>query len=174
MENTWYNFRMRHSLILVLAVAVFGYWMAFPFINNATPTKTLTVEDLPDGAEYVRHANEEAEAEEADKLSILHYATPEAHSAGGPTFGVVGYRIVSIEYEFPESEIPSKTVGQEFGGYVLALPGYKTIPYDHFHISVHDESPQAHTDTDRHEPVYSIHFMLISHEEELSMGLVCE
>jgi len=165
---------MWYSFVLILAGAVLGFGMTY--LLNTTPAKIFTVEDLPSGVAYVRHANEEAEAEEAEQLTMKHYATPEAHSTGGPTFGVVGYRIVSIEYELPESEIPSKTVGQEFGGYLLALPGYGTIPYDHFHISVHDESPQAHTHTDEgiHEPIYSIHFMLISHEEELSMGLVCE
>lgn len=165
---------MSRLFVLVVAGAILGFGLsvAFPFTNLAA-TKILTVEDLPSGAEYVRHANEEAEAEEAEQLSLWHYATEEAHSAGGPTFGVVGYRIVSIEYELPESQIPSKTVGQEFGGYMLALPGYKTIPYDHFHISVQDQSPQAHTSGEP-ERTYSLHFMLIPHEEELSMGLVCE
>src|SRR3989338_5428866 len=143
---------MRHSFVLILTGAVLGFGITYSL--NTTPTKTFSVEDLPSGATYVRHANEEAEAEEAEQLSLRHYATPEAHSSGGPTFGVVGYRIVSIEYELPESEIPSKTVGQEFGGYLLALPGYGTISYDHFYISVHDQSPQAHTDADRHEPIY--------------------
>lgn len=167
-----YNSFMRHMLILVVA----GVFVWIVLLSQLTPPQphVFTVEDLPSLAEYVRHANEEAEAEIAEQLSMRHYATPEARSTGGPIFGVVGYRIVSIEYEFLESKIPSKTVGQEFMGYMLALPGYGTIPYDHFHISVHDESPQVHTDEDRREPIYSIHFMLISHEEELSMGLVCE
>lgn len=163
---------LRKTLLIALLAVAVGFGIIYSL--NTTPIKTLTVEDLPSGAVYVRHANEEAEAEVAEQLSMRHYATPEAHATGGPTFGVVGYRIVSIEYELSESEIPSKTVGQEFGGYVLALPGYGTIPYNHFHISVQDESPQVHADADRNEPVYSIHFMLIPHEEELSIGLVCE
>lgn len=150
--------------------------MAVLVVNSGATevAKVYTVADLPVGAEYMRHASEEVETEEAEILTMRHYATPEAHQARGPTFGVTGYRIVSIEYEFPESKIPSKTVGQEFGGYLLELPSYEAIRYDHFHISVHKESLQADADGHSHEPVYSIHFMLIPHEEELSMGLVCE
>src|SRR3989344_7565619 len=143
-----YRFHIRHSLVLILAGLLLGLAISSQLTYTAPPVKIFTVEDLPSGATYVRHANEEAEAEVAEQLSMRHYATPEARSIGVPTLGVVGYRIVSVEYELPENKIPSKTVGQEFGGDVLALPGDGTIPYDHFHISVHDESPQAHTHTD--------------------------
>ena len=164
---------MAIRIFLLIVVILLGVIVSLHFASIPT-AGTLTIEDLPSGAEYVRHANEEVEAEEEGKLPLRHYATGEAHLAGGPTFGIVGYRIVSIEYELPASKIPSKTVGQEFGGHPLALPGYKNIPYDHFHISAQEESPQARTGADEHESVYSIHFMLIPHEKELSMGLVCE
>lgn len=156
---------MRHLLLLVLAGLFLGLAL-LPLSVPVTMAKIYTIEDLPVGAESVEHAHETAEAEEAEQISMDHYATPEALEIGGPIFGVIGYRIVSVEYELKASDIPSKTVGQAFEGYLLNLPDYAGIAYDHFHISSHEEESG--------ETEYSIHLMLIPHEEELSIGLVCE
>lgn len=165
------------SGIAVLVAGLFVGLALPPQFAPATAAKIFTIEDLPAGAESVEHAHETTQAEEAEQISMKHYATTESLATGGPIFGVIGYKIVSIEYEIKASDVPAKTVGQKFGGYLLRISGYGNIAYDHFHISVHDESLQANID-DEHknerERTYSIHFMLITHEEELGLGLVCE
>lgn len=157
---------MRYSLILLVLAGLFiGFALSSQPASNAK-ARIFTIEDLPVGAESVEHAHETAEAEEAEQISMKHYATPEALGKGGPIFGAIGYRVISVEYEFRATDIPHKTVGQEFPGYLLNIPGYENMNYDHFHISSHD--------AESGEIEYSAHFMLIPHEEELGLGLVCE
>lgn len=155
-------------LAILLLLSAFNI---YALAQKRLQTRALTVADLPQGVHYVRHESEEQQAQEARKMVMQHYATPEAIQNGGPAFGVVGYRIVSIEYEVPIDKIPEKTVGQLFPGYLLKLPGLGDVPYDHFHISHHRGALSGMGKTGEE---YSIHFMLISHAEELSLGLVCE
>lgn len=161
------HFRWFHFLLIILLLVILLIFANFLFVK---PISSLTIKDLPKDARYSRHPSEELEAETSGKIVMSHYVTPEAMQAGGPIYGIMGYRIVSIEYEIPVREIPTKTVGQEFSGYLLNLPEFKNIRYDHFHISSQKHGLASHSDQE----IYSIHFMLIPHEEELSFGLVCE
>lgn len=147
-----------------------------------------TLEDLPKDVVYIKHPYEEEQAEEMGKILMRHYGTPEAMGQGGPVYGAMGYRIVSIEYEIPVNAIPEKTVGQTFPGYLLALKQdmLPQLGYDHFHISYQQSGHLYNIDTnmslqehaisknESEAGVYSIHFMLIPHTEELRYGLVCE
>ena len=161
------RFRWFHFLIISLLLLALLIFANFLFVK---PIAYLSIKDLPKDANYARHPSEESEAETSDKIVMSHYGTPSAIKAGGPIYGVMGYRVVSIEYEIPIEEIPTKTVGQEFSGYLLNLPEFKNIRYDHFHMSSQKHGLASHNEKE----IYSIHFMLIPHDEELSFGLVCE
>ncbi|MEX2013617.1 MAG: hypothetical protein WD897_01735 [Parcubacteria group bacterium] len=166
---------MTKNKILISAIILFLFAAIGVAVLFSAKTHTaLTVEDLPSGVEYVRHPDEELQAETEEKITMRHYATPDAVKVGGPSFGIIGYRIVSIEYEIPVLEIPTKTVGQEFPGYLLSLPEFKNIRYDHFHISYQKEGLAHNEGEEAHGGSYSIHFMLIPHEEEIKFGMVCE
>lgn len=161
------RFRWFHFLFIILLLVILLIFANFLFVKPVAP---LTIKNLPKDASYVRHPSEESEEKTSGKIVMRHYGTPSAIQVGGPIYGVMGYRIVSIEYEIPVREIPTKTVGQEFFGYLLNLPEFKNIRYDHFHISSQKHGLAYHSNQE----IYSIHFMLIPHEEELSFGLVCE
>lgn len=166
-------------LLGVLFVSVFG---------ARQQPRFAVLENLPQDVVYIKHPYEEEQAEEMGKILMRHYGIPEAVERGGPIYGAMGYRIVSIEYEIPVNAIPEKTVGQIFPGYLLELEesGLPHLDYDHFHISyqqrghLHDNT--INTSFHEHKNngdeigsgVYSIHFMLIPHTEELRYGLVCE
>lgn len=163
----------RRTLSIGIAAGLLAVvlWLAYPYL---APPRGPTLADLPPGAVYTPHPDEEKQALELGKLPMMHYATPEAIRRGGPIFGAVGYRIVSIEYEIPAEAIGERSVGLDFPGYLLALPELRGVPVDHFHVSRHPEH-LAGADAHAHEGgVYSIHFMLIPHEEELRQGIVCE
>ena len=110
---------------------------------------------------------------EEDAGEMEHYATPEAVKNGGPIYGVYGYTIVSVEYEIPESKIGIRMVGKEFPGWGLAPRFFglvNSVPfYDHFHVGLKDP---AESDASS-EKIYRIHFMFLSHDEELNIGLSC-
>lgn len=142
--------------------------------ERTSPEAALTFQNLPADAQYARHPSEESEAKTAGKIVMRHYATPAAVKAGGPIYGLMGYRIVSIEYEISAAEMPTKTVGQEFSGYSLSLPEFRNTRYNHFHVSYQAEGLGHREREESRGGIYSIHFMLIPHEEELSFGLVCE
>lgn len=135
--------------------------------------KTATLADLPKEAIRITHRDEDMQSSDDETMVMQHYGAREAIEAGGPIYGTMGYRIVSVEYEVPANMLPEKAIGQIAKGYLLKLPEFRTMQYDHFHISYHPESTMVVAQS-RHEPVYSIHFMLIPHEEELLFGLVCE
>ncbi|MBI2025599.1 hypothetical protein HYT04_02325 [Candidatus Kaiserbacteria bacterium] len=158
--------------IIIAGVAILGIIL---FKTRSVKTEEpLTIRDLPPGVRYVSHPGEEAQAQEAGKVVMQHFGTPEAIKAGGPVYGVLGYRVVAVEYEIPVHKIPKKTVGQEFPGYLLDLPELRGLTYDHFHISAQEEGLTHEEGGTPRDGTYSIHFMFISHEEELSFGLVCE
>ena len=169
------NGACRKFFFLVIATSVLALISIVLFALTGVKTKPrpLTISDLPRDVAYVRHKSEEAEAQEAGKIIMLHYGTPKAIQEGGPIFGVMGHRVVSVEYEIPADKIPEKTVGKEFPGYLLDLPELKHMRYDHLHISYHKEG-LAHEGTSSGHGTYSLHFMFITHEEELAFGLVCE
>ena len=163
------------ALILLLLAAALAVAMLVGPQGGTSPNKqTLTVHDLPAGGEYVRHPGEEEQAAATGKTVMRHYGTPEAVRAGGPVYGVLGYRVVSVEYEVPADKVPTKTVGEAFPGYLLDLPELKGLRYDHFHISVQEEGLAHAAGETTHGETYSIHFMFIPHDEELRFGLVCE
>lgn len=169
------------TLILLgtLFVSVFGARQEARFV---------VLENLPRDIVYIKHPYEEEQAEETGKILMRHYGTPEAVEQGGPIYGAMGYRIVSIEYEISVNAIPEKTVGQTFPGYLLELEesGFPYLDYDHFHISyqqgghLYDKTintsfrEHKNNEDENGSGVYSIHFMLIPHTEELRYGLVCE
>ena len=113
--------------------------------------------------------------------------TKEDLENGGPVYGVLGYTIISIEYEVPLDSIGSRPVGdpEQQGISFLAetLAQEHEIPFDHFHIGVsHSHKNALHEHEDIHmevhkhentEEVYLIHFMLIPHETEVAYGLTC-
>lgn len=161
------------TLAFLAALALLGA-VTFLLREGTRAPRSLTIEDLPEGVQYVRHPGEEEQALEAGKTVMQHYGTPDAIRKGGPTYGILGYRVVSLEYEIPTGSIPSKTVGQTFPGYLLDLPELKDLRYDHFHISRQEEGLAHAAGEVSHEDTYAIHFMFIPHEEELRFGLVCE
>ena len=139
--------------------------------------RTLTIEDLPKGVIPVEHVHPETEITRDENGQptgeMDHYATPEAIKNGGPIYGVYGYRIVSIEYEIPELKIGLRMVGKEFPGWGLAPLFFglidSTPSYDHFHVGLKD-THEVKTSTGK---TYRIHFMFLSHDEELGIGLSC-
>ena len=144
-------------------------------------TAPFTIDDLPAGAVFMPHPEDDAEAERLEKIAMAHYATPEARERGGPVYGSYGYGIVAIEYEIPLASLGIRAVGDKLPGHFLAFPEIlalgKHISYDHFHIAI---SQHHHGETPEHEERESdeaerliIHFMLISHEQEETMGLYC-
>lgn len=161
---------VKYVLIAILGIFILLLVSVIPMQFSKTIPSALTLEDLPPDAKYARHPEEESEAQGAEKIVMRHYATPSALKAGGPIYGLMGFKVVAIEYEIPAAQIPTKTVGQEFPGYLLRLPEFQNIPYDHFHISFQEHGLASYPG----QGVYSIHFPLISHEEELKFGLVCE
>ncbi len=140
--------------------------------------RTLTLDDLPKEATFIEHPEDAAEAKLAGGIAMRHYATPGAMKTGGPIYGTMGYRIVAIEYEIPANSVKERPIGKESAGWKLVLDKLGDIRYEHFHISF---TKQEHTAGDETDPaahsentgVYLIHFMLISHEEEIAYGLVC-
>ena len=161
------------ALAILTTIALLGA-LNLLLKEEVRPLSSLSIEDLPEGVQYVRHPGEEEQALEEGKTVMQHYGTPETVRNGGPIYGVLGYRVVSLEYEIPTDSIPSKTVGQSFPGYLLDLPELKNLRYDHFHISRQEEGlAHAEGEVSRGD-TYAIHFMFIPHEEELRFGLVCE
>ncbi|MEX2013997.1 MAG: hypothetical protein WD896_01430 [Parcubacteria group bacterium] len=171
-------FITRKSL-LVIGTAFLGLILVVLFVSNkeTLAIRTLTLEDLPQDVIPVAHVHSEAEItrnENGEPTGEMeHYATPEAIQNGGPIYGVYGYRIVSIEYEVPESKIGLRMVGKEFPGWGLA-PSFFGLTdsaplYDHFHVGLKDEHEAGITVG----KTYRIHFMFLSHDEELKIGLSC-
>ncbi|MDP3947368.1 MAG: hypothetical protein Q8Q41_01600 [bacterium] len=157
--------------VILIGVTILGIVL---FKMRSVKTEPLTIRDLPPGVRYISHPDEEAQAQEAGKIVMQHFGTSEAVLKGGPTYGVMGYRVISVEYEIPKDTIPSKTLGQPFPGYLLDLSELHGLTYDHFHISAQEEGLAHEEGEAPHGGTYSIHFMFISHKEELSFGLVCE
>lgn len=141
--------------------------------------RTLTLDDLPKEAVFIEHPDDVAEAQLAGGIAMRHYATPEAMKAGGPMYGTMGYRIVAIEYEIPVHSVKERPIGKEFAGWKLMLDTLDGVRYDHFHIGVTTQKHTAGEATNSESHLengggtYLIHFMLISHEEEVAYGLVC-
>ena len=164
---------------LVMGTAFLGLVLVVVFVSTKeTPTvRTLTLEDLPQDVIHVAHVHPEAEIardEHGEPTSEMeHYATPEAIQNGGPIYGVYGYRIVSVEYEIPESKIGLRMVGKEFPGWGLAPSFFgltNSVPsHDHFHVGLKDKLEAEAV----MEETYRIHFMFLSHDEELKTGLSC-
>lgn len=148
--------------------------------NVQHPNKLLTLDDLPKEAIFIRHPEDEEIASQTGGIAMRHYATLEDAKTGGPIYGTMGYRIVSIEYEITEELVKKRPIGQDFAGWKLTIEKMKHAHYDHFHIGIiNAHHPYFHSDYDKGprnnvgENIYLIHFMLISHEEEKAYGLVC-
>lgn len=138
----------------------------------------LTLDDLPAEAVFLPHPEDDAEAKRLGKISMAHYATPEAAQAGGPVYGTFGYGIAAVEYEIPLDSLAIRTVGDTSPGQLLDIPeirtAAKTIPYDHFHVGIsqHRHAEEETENSDDHQ-ILIIHFMLIPHEVEEEHGLYC-
>lgn len=171
---------VRHiiSLCIILVVAgallvLVGFWRG---TLAPRPVQILTIDDLPAGAILIDSPDTAAIAQEAGSNAMFYYATPDALKAGGPIFGTFGYRIVSISYEIPIHELTSRPTGNPLPGGRLALEGLGEIPYDHFYVrAVPKEARHANTamNTNSSGDMLLIHFMLISHEEEVADKLAC-
>ncbi len=190
MMNFMSNFSLsvlwpRTVLILCASIALLALYFS---LHPTTEVRTLTRDDLPKDAVFIEHDHSEAgppkestglEEPEEPKGEMEHWATPAASTSGGPTYGVYGFSIVSIEYDVRESDIAAHMVGKEFGGWNLtsSFLGFKIpVPYNHFHIGIIEPSLHLNaTNTPpKHEDAkYRIHFMLLPHEEELEIGLSC-
>ncbi|MDO8589747.1 MAG: hypothetical protein Q7R69_00550 [bacterium] len=167
------------KLVLVIGMVFLALLVVMVFISiKQKPTvRTLTLEDLPEGVIHVAHVHPEAEVardENGQPIGEMHhYAMPEAVKNSGPIYGVYGYRIVSVEYEIPESKIGLRMVGKEFPGWGLASSFFGFInsvpPYDHFHVGLKDKQKTSAATG----KTYRIHFMFLSHDEELKIGLSC-
>ena len=149
-------------------------------------TGRIAFPELPEGVVFIEHPEDERIAREKGGVAMKHYATPEALAAGGPIYGVLGYSIVSIEYEIPLDKIGARPVGEpDDPGMLLNIEDFakqENIPYDHFHIGTahaHGGTREEHTDDHDHdhnqteEEVLLIHFMLIPHETAVAYGLTC-
>ena len=168
-----------HKSLLVIGAAFLGLILVVVFVSTkeTLAVRTLTLEDLPEGVIHMSHVHPEAEItrnENGESTGEMeHYATPEAIQNGAPIYGVYGYRIVSVEYEIPESKIGLRMVGKEFPGWGLAPSFFgltNSVPlYDHFHVGLKDKLETGVTIGE----TYRIHFMFLSHDEELKIGLNC-
>lgn len=138
----------------------------------------LTLDDLPTGAAFLPHPEDDEEAKRLGKIPMAHYATPEAAQAGGPVYGAFGYGIVAVEYEIPVGSIGVREVGGGLPGHLLALPeaiaAEKNISYDHFHVGISQHKhTEEETENEEDHQILIIHFMLIPHEVEEEQGLYC-
>lgn len=166
------------SAVVAAAVLVL-FWLIFSLPQKPP---VLTLDYLPKGVAFIDHPEDAALAEKTGGVAMTHYATPEALEHGGPIFGTLGYRIISIEYEIPASKVGNRMVGrQDSAGENLIIESLKqksSLPYNHFHLGIAEEEHSHHNNRppniDPHDDtMYVIHFMLISHEEEVGWGLVC-
>ena len=176
---------MRIQFLKLPAIAILGVITTAVFLAGVLYERekhvylTLTLDNLPKEAVLVEHPEDVAEAKLAGGIAMRHYATPEAMKAGGPIYGTMGYRIVAIEYEIPAKMVKERTIGKESAGWKLVLNKLGGIRYDHFHIGFTEQKHAMGDEADSHSHsengggAYLIHFMLISHEEEIAYGLVC-
>lgn len=176
------TYALTKQKIMIGEVVVFGLLVLFcavtllSFREDPVRTRTLLIEDLPKDATPVAHVHAHGEFElkneVEERAEMQHYATEDAIRSGGPIYGVYGYRIVSIEYEIPVASIGERPVGESDPGNALSarilLLG-KMVPYDHFHVG----ESESNFGEGMPRKIYRIHFMLISHEEEVESGLSC-
>ncbi|MAF59473.1 MAG: hypothetical protein QF858_00970 [Candidatus Pacebacteria bacterium] len=174
---------------IVLSVSIFVVWHAVTF--NKEEVGGFSFEKVPEDVVFLRHEEDERIAEEEGGVAMLHYATPEAIENGGPIYGRLGHTIVSIEYEIPIDSIGERPIGKEGeGGFDLIIEELaedKNIVYDHMHIGIANSHTGGEHQDDGHNhehnssqslqgeggDVYLLHFMLISHEDEVRYGLTC-
>lgn len=157
--------------VLIGVASILGY----VHLNRSRDVPLLTRADLPEGAVLIWHHHplQPLAPGEESKVEMEHFATHKAIENGGPIYGVYGYRIVAIEYEVPIAGIGVRPVGDEDPGFALSrflLQVPKVPTYDHVHIG-RAENHDAAGGHATH--AYLIHFMLISHDEELKIGLSC-
>lgn len=158
------------SIILVLGTI----FMILHYKSTAYYQLPLTLDDLPEESRLIEHHHDVITTDHQGGVEMRHYGTPDAEEKGGPIYGVLGYRIVSIEYTIPAKMTGKQLVGKEFPGYDLLVQ--KNIPYDHFHMGItesHQILEQMATSSPQDSHSFLIHFMLISHEEEVTYGLMC-
>ncbi|NQV93503.1 hypothetical protein HQ403_03365 [Candidatus Kaiserbacteria bacterium] len=155
-------------LVLVLGFFMILQYLFFTFYVNTEDHASMTFDNLPKDVRIIEHYHpQEENREDEERVEMRHYATPQAHIDGGPSYGVYGYQVVSIEYEIRADEIQERPIGEASEGYLLALNNIRdlNIPYDHFHIGISEDHDVNIT--------YLIHLMLIPHEQELQYGLEC-
>ena len=171
------SYMPRKILFLLVAILILNSGVWYYFFSYSKEIKgILTLDRLPKDVVFVEHIEDKKLAKEKGGIALRHFATPEASRVGGPIFGVLGYRIVSVEYEIPVSSIGQQLVGGVSRGQSLAIEALKDslpLPYDHFHIAISSRKHFAGEIQESGEDVYLIHFMFIPHEEELEYGLVC-
>lgn len=170
------HFQRNLFLLITFCIFILLFLWYRNFYRNCY--ETLTRADLPKGAIFVPHMHpdegQELDANGQPKRDMEHYATEEAIKNGGPIYGVYGYRIVAIEYEIPESRIGVRPVGKDFPGWDISASflGFRTpVPYEHVHIGIKQKEDED--GENKHEKTYLIHYMLLSHDEELKIGLNC-
>lgn len=158
-----------HGLLasIVVLSAITLLW----FLGLGPSEEIMTMAHLPKDAIFIEHREDEELAQKIGGVAMQHYASPEALRNGGPIYGILGYRVVSIEYKIPASAIKERTGDLQFEGWKLAIAKSEQLHFDHFHIGPHhDDSPDMGRSTD---PVYLIHFMLVPHSFERDFGLIC-
>lgn len=160
------NISLLIFLTLLLITSQYFFSTSYTHTENQT---LMTPDELPESVRLIEHyhAQEDTTADNEEGVEMRHYATPQSHVDGGPTYGVYGYQVVSIEYEIRADEIQERPIGEASEGYLLALNNIRdlNIPYDHFHIGISEDHDVNIT--------YLIHLMLIPHEQELQYGLEC-
>ncbi len=188
----------RLNIILVALLVLMGSYI-FIEQRNGDFVKGVSFSTIPEDAVFISHPEDEEIVKEKGGAVMRHYATKEDLKNGGPVYGVLGYSVVSVEYEVKISDIKNRPVGDpEQSGIDLTaenLARKKKISFDHFHIGLSkshshsmnevekegiDNHTHSHTESyseieqkQQEQEVYLIHYMLIPHEREIAYGLTC-